>query len=81
MFTIDYNTGITDECEGTLEEAKAIADEGAAYTQQDITIRDEKGVEVARRRWYGVPFDPEETECTEDDVIQFGTFGFFDEWQ
>lgn len=81
MFRIDYNNGLWDECDGTLDDAKAAADEGAAYTQCDITIEDENGEEVARRKWYGVQFDPAETETTEDDVIQFGSFGFFDRWE
>lgn len=79
MFTINYNNGLWglwDECDGTLDEAKAMADECADYTQCDITIEDENHEEVARRRWYGVPFDPSETETTEDEVIQFGSFGF-----
>lgn len=41
MFTIYYNNGLFDECDGTLDEAKAAADEGASYTQCDISIEDE----------------------------------------
>lgn len=81
MFTINYNNGFLVECDGTLDEAKAAADEGASYTQCDISIEDENREEVARRRWYGVPFDPAETETDEADVIQFGSFGFFDRWE
>lgn len=80
MFTINYNNGLRDECDGTLGEAKAMADEHAGYTQCDISIEDENREEVARRRWYDVPFDPSETETAEDDVIQFGTLGFYDRW-
>lgn len=81
MFTINYNNGLWDECDGTLDEAKAMADECVGYTQCDITIEDENHEEVAHRRWYGVPFDPSETETTEDEVIQFGSFGFYDRWE
>ena len=98
IFTIYYNNGLFDECDGTLDEAKAMADECAGYTQCDISIEDENREEVARRRWYGVPrksgrpgkgisswygvpFDPAETETDEADVIQFGNFGFFDRWE
>ena len=81
MFTIYYNNGLRDKCDGTLDDAKAMADECASYTQCDITIEDENREEVAHRRWYGVPFDPSETESTEDEVIQFGTFGFYDRWE
>ena len=80
MFTINYNNGLWDERDGTLDEAKAMADEHAGYTQCDISIEDETRAEVDRRRWYDVPFDPSETETAEDDVIQFGTFGFYDRW-
>ena len=57
-----------------------MADERAGYTQCDISIEDENREEVARRRWYDVPFDLSETETAEDDVIQFGTLGFYDRW-
>ena len=80
MFTINYNNGLWDECDGTLDEAKAMADEHAGYTQCDISIEDENREEVARRRWYDAPFDPSETETAEDDVIQFGTIGSYDRW-
>lgn len=58
MFTIYYNNGLFDECDGTLDEAKAMADECAGYTQCDISIEDENREEVARRRWYGGPVRP-----------------------
>lgn len=80
-YTINYQTGITEEIEGTLEQAKAMADEGAAYTQQDITILDEKGETVACRSWWGVAYDPDETDETEDEVIQFGSFGHYSAWR
>ena len=49
-YTIDYNTGITDEFEGTLAEAKAEADENICYTQQNIDILDENDTVVATRK-------------------------------
>ena len=51
-YTIDYNTGITDEFEGTLAEAKAEADENICYTQQNIDILDENDTVVATRKWW-----------------------------
>lgn len=66
-YYIDYNTGAgNEEFDGTLEDAQARADAGAAYTQQNIDIYeigdngeiyDECGnVEgsVAVRTWYPV---------------------------
>ena len=39
---LEYFNIIADrQQEGTLDEAKAVADDGAAYTQQDIVIEDE----------------------------------------
>lgn len=80
MYIINYKNGITEECEGTLEQAKKIADDGAAYTQSDIVIANKDGEEVAIRRWYGVPYDPDATDDAEDEVIQFGTFGHYSGW-
>lgn len=37
-YYIDYNTGAGNEYAETLEEAKALADEGACYTQESIHI-------------------------------------------
>lgn len=80
-FHVCYGTGAGDfETEGTLEEAKVAADKGAAYTQQDIRITDEDGNEVSRRRWCGVQYDPDAVEDTEDEVIQFGSFGHYAAW-
>lgn len=78
MYYIRYNTGAGDKAAKTLEEAKRLADEGAAYTQQPIVIEDEDGREVARRPWWGVPYD--EDEAPEDDPIVFGDFGYFGSW-
>lgn len=51
-YTIDYNTGITEEFEGTLAEAKAKADGNVNYTQQNIDIIDENDAVVATRKWW-----------------------------
>ena len=61
--------------EGTLEDAKKIAEDGLAYTQTDVKIQTESGEDVAVLNWYGV--QPEE-----DDVVtaQFGDYGFYGEW-
>lgn len=80
-YNINYHTGAGDETiAGTLESAMSAADNGAAYTQQDITISDERGQEVARRRWWGVEYDPDESDESWDDIISFGAFGYFGAW-
>ena len=59
---INYNTGVGNETiEGTEEQAKAKADEGIVYTQQDVVIESEDG-EKYIRRWYGCTAS-EEDEC------------------
>jgi hypothetical protein len=76
MLTINYQTGITEEAE-TLQEAMEKADNGAAYTQQNIIIEDENGNWVAKRSWWGCLTGIEECE----NPIQFGDFGFYGDWE
>lgn len=78
MYYIDYHTGAGNEYAKTLEEAMSIADKGAEYTQQDISIIDENGIRVAHRCWVGVAYDDDEYYC--EHPIQFGTYGFYDDW-
>lgn len=77
-YTINYHTGAGNETieSDDLEAVKAQADEGAAYTQQPITIEDENGKEVARRTWYGT----EISEGDAEDPIEFGSSGFYGDW-
>lgn len=92
-YYIDYNTGAGNEYAETLEEAKALADEGACYTQQSIHIYevesetdndidydyyDTPRQPVAIRNWYGVAYDEEESY--EENPICFGDFGYYDDW-
>lgn len=77
MYYINYQTGAGNDTADTLEEAKRIADEGAAYTQQPIVIEDEDGNEVSRRSWYGVKYNADD-DCV--DPILFGSFGFYSDW-
>lgn len=81
-YLVSFGTGAGDKCVfGTLDEAKEIADYGAAYTQVGYEIYDWKMKLVAYRNWRGVPFDPDLYEDGEEaDVIQFGDFGYYDEW-
>jgi hypothetical protein len=81
-YHINWNYMMEDEIvEGTLEEAMKIADDGAAYTQQNINIKDEDGKVVASRSWWGTVYDPDETEDAEDEIISFGSFGYFGAWE
>jgi hypothetical protein len=77
MYTINYHTGAGNlEIDSDLQDAMSVADEGATYTQQPITIEDEDGNEVARREWYGVTTGIEDQQ----NPIQFGTYGFYADW-
>lgn len=82
-YYIDYNTGAGNEYAETLEEAKALADEGACYTQESIYIYEvdeEKETKelVSLRNWNGVAYD--EDEDSAENPICFGDFGYFDDW-
>lgn len=75
-FIINYHTGVKNEVEAAdLEEAKAIAQEGIAYTQENVSIEDEEGTTLAVARWYGI--SPEE----HDDVLEVVGNGFYADWQ
>lgn len=82
-YYINYHTGAGDQTikAKNIYEAMTVADEGAAYTQCDITIEDEKGNTLATRRWYGVGYDPEE-DYNDDgsSIIDFGDYGYYDHW-
>ncbi|TCL43205.1 hypothetical protein [Harryflintia acetispora] len=80
MYYINYHTGAGDNNAETLEQAKVLADQGAAYTQQPITIHDEDGEEVARRNWFGVEYNAEDDQETMD-PITYGSFGYYGDWQ
>lgn len=78
-YYIDYGTGIGNEMvEGTLTMTKKIADEGICYTGKSCKIYlEDKETLLAVRHWHGTEPDYEEKSR---DIIQFGTFGFYDEW-
>lgn len=80
-YYIDYHTGAGNKwVEGTLEDAMKIADEGIAYTQQDIVIENENRKVVAYRGWWNVPYDYDLFNERETDVIQFGELGHYSAW-
>lgn len=82
-YYIDYNTGAGNEwVEGTLDHAKRVADKGASYTQQHITIYTFDEVNLTRvpvtgRSWHwqssgmGRMHNP----------ISFGDFGYYGDWE
>lgn len=81
-YTINYNTGAGNETYDTNEmmSLRALADEGAAYTQQPITIEDENGSVICYRTWYDVKYDADDDSAAED-PIEFGMFGHYGDWQ
>lgn len=78
-YTINYGTGTGNETANTLKEAMTKADKGAAYTHHDIVIMDNDEREVARRKWWNVPYNPAEDESL--DPIKFGKNGYYADWE
>lgn len=74
-FTINYHTGVIEEVEvEDLQEAKRIAEEGMAYTQENVTI-EQDGEVITTSYWFPVP------ASDDDDVLKdFGDFGFYQVW-
>lgn len=81
MFDINYGTGAGNIAGiATLETAMKIADESAGYTRCDIEIA-KNGKTVAFREWRDEKFNPDFYENGEDaDIIDYGDFGYYDEW-
>ena len=74
-FIIDYKTGVTENVEVyDLNEAKEIALEGIAYTQEHVVIKNEDGEVLTQATWYGV--EPEE----DDHVLITVGEGFYQTW-
>ena len=40
-----------------------------------------KTEEICRRKWYGVEYDPTESDDSESEIIRFGTFGYYGWWR
>lgn len=79
-YYVDYGTGAGNFIfEGSLEEAMKLADEGLAYTQSSVVIKDyDTHEDVAMRRWYGVP--PDDNAENNEFIIGFGNLGYYDDW-
>lgn len=74
-FVINYHTGVTEEVEvNDLAEAKEIAKNGIAYTQESISILDKNGEVVTESHWFGV--NPSDEDCVLEEIGG----GFYQIW-
>lgn len=74
-FVINYHTGVTDTVEvNDLDQAKELAKEGMAYTQEKVTIETEDRVVITTAHWYSIT--PEE----DDQVLVTVGEGFYQTW-
>lgn len=73
-YIIDYNTGVLEGHNGTLETAKESAIKGMSYTSENVAITNDKGEVITTSRWYGVKPDEE------DDVLVHTSEGFYQTW-
>lgn len=80
-YYVDYSTGAGDfVVKGSLKEAMKHADEGIAYTQKSVFIKDYDTHEnVAMRQWYAVP--PGSNVENSKNIIEFGNFGYYGDWK
>jgi len=76
-YMVDYGTGAGNSYHATIDEAKIVAKNGMAYTQQSVKIVDTTTDSlVAISRWWSVaPNDESEVLC------QFGSSGYYADWQ
>ncbi|AEA19409.1 TPA: hypothetical protein ACR3Z0_005476 [Bacillus thuringiensis] len=74
-YIVNYHTGVTEEVEvNDLSEAKKVAEEGIAYTQEKITIETLDGEVITTSYWYGI--SPQE----DDNVLETVGGGFYQVW-
>ncbi|ARX70161.1 hypothetical protein [Bacillus thuringiensis] len=74
-YIVNYHTGVTEEVEvNDLSEAKKVAEEGIAYTQEKITIETLDGEVITTSYWYGI--SPQE----DDNVLEMVGGGFYQVW-
>lgn len=78
MYIVNFNTGAGNQEAATLEEAKQLALDGMAYTQENITIETEDGEVIATARWYGV--EPSEEDYEAGIVLEEIGGGFYELW-
>jgi hypothetical protein len=75
-YIINYHTGAGNEEVEVydLDEAKELAKEGIAYTQEKVTIETLEGEVITTARWYGVK--PQEDDSV---LVEVGG-GFYQAW-
>ncbi|MDA2051623.1 hypothetical protein [Bacillus cereus] len=74
-YIVNYHTGVTEKVEvNGLSEAKKVAEEGIAYTQENITIETLDGEVITTAYWYGI--SPQE----DDNVLETVGGGFYQAW-
>ena len=74
-YIVNYHTGVTEEIQvSDLSEAKKVAEEGIAYTQEKITIETLDGEVITTSYWYGI--SPQE----DDNVLETVGGGFYQVW-
>ena len=78
-FIVDYGNGCENVFEADfLEDILDEIDNTITYTNNSVIVRDEGGMEVARRNFYSVAYDENENHC--ENPLDFGLFGFYDDW-
>lgn len=79
QYAINYHTGAAPTVGQfpDLAAAKAAALDAAGYTQQNITIYDQDGQQVAQAVWIGNDADQVEPEIV---LVRFGTSGYYQLW-
>lgn len=82
-YIINYNNGSPERnTADTLEEAMRIADENVCFSgsMNGITIEDEDGNSIMRRRWYGIKYDENNPDLWCENPICFGSEGYLGGW-
>ncbi|MEI5888241.1 hypothetical protein WBS53_27700 [Bacillus albus] len=74
-YIVNYHTGVTEKVEvSDLSEAKKVAEEGIAYTQESITIETLDAEVITTAYWYGV------SQKEGDEVLEVVGGGFYQTW-
>jgi len=79
-FIVDYGTGVENIFNAEfIEDILDDIDETITYTNNSVIVKDENGREAARRNFNSVAYDENEDCC--ENPIDFGSFGFYDDWR
>lgn len=78
-FIVDYGNCCENVFEADfVEDILDDIDETITYTGNSVIVKDENGREAARRNFNSVAYDENENCC--ENCINFGSFGFYDDW-